>query len=136
VHVIIPNIPKLTTKRDIKNFIETTLSYRLRIPFSPAPRIRYCKVLSIESRDGKQDTHGLVKIVPNRAAKWLIQHTQANEKFLLKTKVTAREYFARHPGSRLSDDQERRRDNLSIKVVVEPSSIVLTPSKTTSNTMR
>ncbi len=129
MRIIIPNIPRSATKSDVKDMVENILSTRLRFPFSASPTVRYCKILSIEALTGQQNNHGLVKIYPPRAAKWLIRNVQANTKYLHKKKIEAHEYVTRSLAITLPANQERRRDNLNIKVVMAPLLTTTTPSK-------
>jgi len=70
--IIIPRIPRPTTRRDLRDFVETVLVKWLRIPFSVHPKVVSCRILSATTRSGAVERHGLITVTPDHAARKVI----------------------------------------------------------------
>jgi len=66
--LIIPRIAQPTTRRDLRDFVETVLERLFRLPFSAHPRIVNYRILSITDRVGVTERHGLINVTPDDAA--------------------------------------------------------------------
>jgi len=119
MQVIIPRVPKATTKGDVQDLVETILSKRRQFPFTKAPEVERCRVMSIEAANGEKDLHGIVSIQPEKAARWLIHHFKSQS--LYKKTVHAREYVVRQADNGVYDSStDRRRKDLHVSTVSEP----------------
>lgn len=120
--VFIPRIPASTTKNQLWQFCQGILDKKLRLPFIEAPRMLSCDVVSIKDQRGSVDNHGIVSIVPDKAAEWFI--TQIKKHTLNGKKVFAREYKERSQASSQPPASERRRPQLKIEKVREQKIVV------------
>ena len=88
--LIIHRITKSTTRRDLRDFVETLLGRLFRLPFSEHPRIVSYRILSITDRVGVTERHGLVNVTPDDAALRVIR--KLDGAILNKKRVSVKQY--------------------------------------------
>ncbi len=111
--VIIPRVPKTTTKRDLFRLAVEELRHRFQFPFTNPPQVTDCEVIQIKDSRGTTEHHGVISIDSSAAGRWLIQRVQG--KRLHNKMVFARQFMNRKAnGVVFHPLYERRRGDLEI----------------------
>ena len=110
--LFIPRIPVQTTRSDLYRFVETAGKGRIPNLFSKKPEILSCEVVVIIEKNGLKERHGVVEMMPDKAAKAVVRRLHG--KALNGKRVIVREYFERQMDKNTEIQDERRRSELKI----------------------
>ena len=111
--LFIPRIPAQTTRSDLYRFVESAGKGRIPNLFSKKPEILSCEVVVIIEKNGLKERHGVVEIMPDKAAKAVVRRLHG--KALNGKRVIVREYFERQKEKNIEMQDEKRRPELKIR---------------------
>lgn len=121
--IIVPRIPKQTTKNELRKVATAVLQKKFRLPFTPRSEITACEILRITDSKGLTDYHGLLTLSSDAAGAWLIKRLKSES--LHKKRLLAREFLDRDEvRDSFPDQHNRRRNNLDVNKVQEQKIMV------------
>ena len=118
--IIIPRVPPSTTRKDVVQAVNRTLSKNLIMRFRRDTALTSVKVIKIRDSKGIVEYFGLIEMRSDKVGKWFVANFR-NQRIRNKL-VAAREFKERradHPA--FIGAANRRRPNLEVEIATDPS---------------
>ena len=90
MQILIAQISRSTSRRNMKDFVYGVMGQWFRLPFSAQPIMISCRILSIRREAGFSLRCGLINVVPDHAALRVIR--KLNGKYLGGKRVSVARY--------------------------------------------
>ena len=90
MQILIAQISRSTSRRNMKDFVYGVMGQWFRLPFSAQPIMISCRILSIRKEAGFSSRYGLINVVPDHAALRVIR--KLNGKYLGGKRVSVERY--------------------------------------------
>ena len=90
MQILIAQISRSTTRRNMKDFVHRVMGQWFRLPFSAQPIMISCRIMSIRNEAGFALRHGLINVMPDDAALRVIR--KLNGKCLGGKRVSVERY--------------------------------------------
>ena len=111
--LFIPRVPDDSSRKQLRNFIESGFKTKWWDLFAKKPKIISCELICITQNNGIKEHHGLVEVVPDQAAREVIRRLHG--KMFNNKRIIVRQYSERAKNKISSPEDDQRRPNIEVE---------------------